>query len=64
MNAAEGGNMIAKQFVILSAFVLTSSLCGRILAQEMRKLFVRIAEFDIDPARLEKLGGPMEKQDI
>ena len=24
--------MIAKQFVILSAFMLTSSLCGRILA--------------------------------
>jgi hypothetical protein len=25
---------------------------------------VRIAEFEIDPARLEKLGRPMEKQDI
>jgi hypothetical protein len=25
--------MIAKQFVILSAFVLTSSLCGRILTR-------------------------------
>ena len=56
--------MIATQFVILSAFVLTSSLCGRILAQEMQSPFVRIAELEIDPARLEKLGRPMEKQDI
>jgi hypothetical protein len=64
LKAVEEGNMIAKQFVILSAFVLTSSLCGRILAQEMQSPFVRIAELEIDPARLEKLGRPMEKQDI
>jgi hypothetical protein len=64
LKAAQEGDMIAKQFVILSAFVVTSSLCRRIFAQEMQSPFVRIAEFEIDPARLEKLGRPMEKQDI
>jgi hypothetical protein len=39
-------------------------LCGRILAQEMQSPFVRRAELEIDPARLEKLGRPLEKQDI
>jgi hypothetical protein len=32
--------------------------------QEMQSPFVRIAELEIDPARLEKLGRPIEKQDI
>jgi hypothetical protein len=58
LKAAQEGNMMAKQFVILSAFVLTSSLCGSILAQEMQSAFVRIAEPEIDPAPLERLGRP------
>jgi quercetin dioxygenase-like cupin family protein len=33
---SQEGNMTAKQFVILSAFVLTSSLCGRILARNAK----------------------------
>jgi hypothetical protein len=54
VKAAQERDMIAKQFVILSAFVLTSSLCGRIFAQEMQSGFVRIAELEMHPARLEK----------
>jgi hypothetical protein len=50
--------MGAKQFMIFSAFVLTSSLCERILAQEMQSPFVRIVEPEIDSARLKKLGRP------
>jgi quinol monooxygenase YgiN len=45
--------MNAKQFLIVGASVLISSLCGPALAEEMQSPFVRIAELDIDPAQLE-----------
>jgi len=45
--------MNVKQFLIICASVLTSSLCGRLLAEERQGQYVRIAELEVDPAQLE-----------
>ncbi len=45
--------MDLKQLLIIGASVLTSSLCGRLLADETPGPYVRIAELEVDPAQLE-----------
>lgn len=45
--------MNVKQFLIICASVLTSSLGGRSLAEEKQGQYVRIAELEVDPAQLE-----------
>jgi quinol monooxygenase YgiN len=45
--------MNAKQFLIIFASVLMSSLSGLTHAEETQRVFVRIAELAIDPAQLE-----------
>jgi len=45
--------MNGKQFLIIGASVLMSSLSGRALAEERQGPYVRIAELEVDPAQLE-----------
>jgi quinol monooxygenase YgiN len=45
--------MNVKQFLILGASVLASSLYGRSLAEERQGQCVRVAELEVDPAQLE-----------
>ena len=45
--------MNAKQFLILCASVLASSLGGLVHAEETQGQYVRLAEIEIDPAQLE-----------
>jgi quinol monooxygenase YgiN len=54
--------MNAKQFLIVGASVLISSLCGPALAEEMQSPFVRIAELDIDPAQLESYKAAVKEE--
>jgi len=54
--------MNAKQFLILIASVLTLSLCGGALAEEMQGRYVRLAELEIDPAQLESYKGVAKEQ--
>ncbi|HXZ38657.1 MAG TPA: putative quinol monooxygenase [Thermodesulfobacteriota bacterium] len=54
--------MNAKQFLILVASVLTLSLCGGALAEEMQGRYVRLAELEIDPAQLESYKGVAKEQ--
>ena len=54
--------MNAKQFPILVASVLTLSLCGGALAEEMQGRYVRLAELEIDPAQLESYKGVAKEQ--
>jgi quinol monooxygenase YgiN len=46
--------MNAKQFLILAASVLASSVCGVSVAQEPQGQYVQVAEIEIDPAQLEE----------
>ena len=45
--------MNGKQFLIICASVLMSALGGRSVAEERQGHYVRIAELEVDPARLE-----------
>ena len=54
--------MNAKQFLILIASVLTLSLCGSTLAEEMQGRYVRLAELEIDPAQLERYKAVAKEQ--
>ena len=45
--------MNAKQFLILGASVLASSLCGLAHAEDIQGTYVRLAKIEIDPALLE-----------
>jgi len=54
--------MNAKRFLILGASVLTLSLCGSTLAEEMQGRYVRLAELEIDPAQLERYKAVAKEQ--
>jgi quinol monooxygenase YgiN len=49
--------MNLNQLLIIGASVLTSSVCGRALAEETQGRHVRIAELEVDPARLESFNA-------
>ncbi len=49
--------MNLKQLLIIGASVLTSSVCGRALAEETQGRYVRIAELEVDPAQLESFSA-------
>ena len=53
--------MNIKQFLIVGASVLTSSLCGRSLAEERQGQYVRIAELEVDPAQLERFKAAIKE---
>jgi len=53
--------MNAKQFLIIFASVLMSSLSGPIVADEARRPFVRLAELDIDPAQLDSFKSAIKE---
>ncbi len=53
--------MNAKQFLILGASALTLSLCGPLFAQEARGPYVRMAELEIDPAKLESFKAAIKE---
>ena len=52
--------MNAKQLLVLGASVLTS-LNGPAFAQEMRGPYVRMAELEIDPAKLESFRAAIKE---
>ena len=54
--------MNAKRFLILGASVLTLSLCGSTLAEEMQGRYVRLPELEIDPAQLERYKAVAKEQ--
>ena len=54
--------MTAKQFFILGASVLVSSLCGLALAEEIQGRYVRLAEVEIDPAQLESYKAAVKEE--
>ena len=56
-----GGDMNARQLLILGAAMLTLSLCGPALAQETRGPYVRLAELEIDPAQLESFKAAIKE---
>ena len=51
-----------KQFLILGASLLASSLGGRAVAEEMQEQYVQLAELEIDPAQLEDYKAAVRKQ--
>ena len=53
--------MNAKQFLIIGASVLTSSLGGRSFAEEKQGQYVRIAELEVDPAQLESFKAAIQE---
>ena len=54
--------MTNKQFFILGASVLVSSLCGLALAEEIQGRYVRLAEVEIDPAQLESYKAAVKEE--
>ena len=54
--------MNAKRYLVLSAFVLTSSLGGEAHADEMQRPYVRVAQIEIDPAQLESYKAIAKEQ--
>ena len=56
-----GGDMNARQLLILGAAMLTLSLCEPALAQETRGAYVRLAELEIDPAQLESFKAAIKE---
>lgn len=53
--------MTAKQILVAGATVLMSSLSGPAVADETRRPFVRVAELEIDPARLESFESAIKE---
>ena len=54
--------MNAKRYLVLGAFVLTSSLGVVTHADEMQRPYVRIAQIEIDPAQLESYKAIAKEQ--
>jgi quinol monooxygenase YgiN len=54
--------MDAKQFLVLGASVLASSLVGPAEAQETHQPYVRVAEIEIDPAQIEPYKAAVREQ--
>lgn len=54
--------MNAKRYLVLGAFVLTSSLGVGAHADEMQRPYVRVAQIEIDPAQLESYKAIAKEQ--
>lgn len=54
--------MNARQLLVLGAATLASSVVGPTVAQERREPYVRVAEIEIDPARLEPYKAAVKEQ--
>jgi quinol monooxygenase YgiN len=54
--------MNAKDFLILGASALASSLCGAAAAEEMQGRYVQLAELEIDPAQLDDYKAAVREQ--
>ena len=54
--------MNAKRYLVLGAFVLTSSLGGGVHADELQRPYVRVAQIELDPAQLENYKAIAKEQ--
>ena len=54
--------MNARDFLILGASALASSLCGPAVAEEIQGRYVQFAELEIDPAQLEDYKAAVKEQ--
>ena len=54
--------MNARRYLVLGTFMLTSALGARVHADELQRPYVRVAQIEIDPARLDSYKAIAKEQ--